>query len=71
MSEQPTQRNFSRRKALAGIGASGVVLAQYTTRALAQEASMQTDQNINLTRYPTVQAMKAQLTPQEGEWAET
>lgn len=74
MSEQPTQRNFSRRKALAGIGASGLVLAQYTTKALAQETPGQTKTiapGANLTHCPVVSALKSQPTFREGEVVET
>lgn len=74
MSQQPAKRNLSRRKALAGIGASGVVLAQYATRALAQEPPTPTeitDADATLVRYPIVNALKTQPAPQEGELAET
>ena len=37
MSQQPTQRKFSRRKALAGIGASGLIFAPHTAEAAFQE----------------------------------
>ena len=53
------QNHMSRRKAMAGIGASGIVLAHHSARALAEETEMQATENIRLTRYPTVRAMKA------------
>ena len=70
MSEQPTQSNMSRRKMLTGIGTGGIALVQYT-RTLAQETAMQTTENIRLTRYPTVQAMKSQPHAGDNSFAET
>ena len=70
MSEQPTQSNMSRRKMLTGIGTGGIALVQYT-RTLAQETAMQTTENIRLTRYPTVQAMKSQPRAGDNSFAET
>lgn len=64
------QNKLSRRTAIAGIGASGIALAQYATQALAQEPSMLTAENAKVTRYPNVQALKKQP-PKTGEWAET
>ncbi|MHC4404365.1 MAG: hypothetical protein ACYTG0_32320 [Planctomycetota bacterium] len=74
MSQQSTQRTVSRRKALAGIGASGVLFAQYSTRALAQETATHTERaasNASLTRYPVVSALKALPDLQEGDFVET
>ncbi len=74
MSQQPAKRNFSRRKALAGIGASGVVLAQYATKALAQETPTETEESdvgATLVRYPTANALKAPPALQEGALVET
>lgn len=74
MSQQPTHRNLSRRKALAGIGASGVVLAQYATRALAQDTATHTEDAAlhgSITRYSTVSALKSQPTFPEGQVVET
>ena len=70
MSEQPTQSNMSRRKMLTGIGTGGIALVQYT-RTLAQETAMQTTENICLTRYSTVQAMKSQPRAGDNSFAET
>ena len=64
MSKQPNK--LSRRKALAGIGISGIVLTQH---ALSQETPVNTTNTI--TRYATVQAMKSATEIREGEWAET
>ena len=74
MPEQPTQRIFSRRKVLAGIGATGVALAQFAPRVLAQENPRQTAasaSDASLTHYATVQALRSQRKLREGELAET
>ena len=74
MSQQPTQRNLSRRKALAGIGAGGVVLAQYPTSALGQEPPTHPDKGASdatLTCYASLHALKSRSTFQEGELVET
>jgi hypothetical protein len=74
MNEHPREPNLSRRRALAGIGAGGVVLAQFTSAALAQESSAPTEtnaSNIRLTRCPTVQGLKERTDLTEGEWVET
>ena len=74
MSQQPTNRNLSRRKALAGIGASGVVLAQYARRALAQDTAALTEEitsHASVARYAVVQVLKSQPTLQEREFVET
>lgn len=55
-----SQNHMSRRKAMVGIGAGGIVLAHHSARALVEETEMQATENIRLTRYPTVQAMKSQ-----------
>jgi hypothetical protein len=74
MSHQPTQRNLSRRKALAGIGVGGLILAQGTTTALAQEKPADTNDpavTANLARFHVVSALKSHLAFQEGELVET
>jgi hypothetical protein len=68
MPDQANSNILSRRKAFTGIGLSGLALVQYV---FAQEPPMTTDPNVSLTRYPTVQALKAQSTLKEGDWAET
>ena len=70
MSEQPKSSKVSRRKALAGIGLSGVALAKYATTALAQENPMNA-KNITITHHATVQTLKAQHELKAGHWAET
>ena len=74
MSQPTTQRYLSRRKALAGIGAGGLVLAEGVSRTLAQEEP--TDEKCRTVdavyaRYPVVSAVKSQSTFQEGELVET
>ncbi len=74
MSRQPIQRNLSRRKALAGIGASGLAVAGYTTNVLAQETRTLAEKDSldrNLRRCATVNALKSQAALQAGELVET
>ncbi len=66
MSKQPNK--LSRRKAIAGIGISGIVLTQ---RALSQEIAVNTTNNATITRYATIQAMKSSSETREGDWVET
>lgn len=67
-------RNLSRRKALAGIGATGLILAQGTSKALGQGEMTDTERiavNAVLVHYPIVSALKSQTTLQEGNLVET
>ena len=74
MSEQTTPRIFSRRKVLAGIGATGVALVQFAPQVFAQENPRQaagSASDAKLTHYATVQALRSQRKLREGELAET
>ena len=74
MSKQTTQRSLSRRKALAGIGAGGLLLAQSTSKALAQGESSDgkaVAKNVAVLRFPSVEAVKSHSGLQERELIET
>jgi hypothetical protein len=69
MSNQPDSPRLSRRDALAGLGAAGVVLAHAKTPSLAQETAVQAQ--TSPARYLSVPILKAQATQPEGAWLET
>ncbi len=74
MSHEPTRRIFSRRKALAGIGAGGVVLAKFAGRAMGREPGAEVnsgDLGASLTRYPVVDSLRSRAALNEGELVET
>ncbi len=74
MFQQPAKRNFTRRSALAGIGASGAVLAGYAGRALAAETSAVIDESgpaACVARYSTVGELKASPALRDGTLVDT
>lgn len=74
MSQQPGRPGLSRRSMLAGIGASGVLAAQFAARTLAEEAPATAGDvapDGRLSHYATASALKSASALQAGELAET
>ncbi len=68
MAEDPSPGRMSRRRALAGLSASGVLLTP-AARALAQESTMPNDTTCY--RHLTAAALTAAPNARAGDWAET
>ena len=69
MAENNSPGRMSRRQALAGLSASGVLLTQHPARALAQESTMPNDANCS--RHLTASALRGASDLRAGDWAET
>lgn len=69
MTDQPTPRNLSRRKALFGIGAAGITLTCSSAEALAQGAGLPEEKAVSL--HLTISSLRTQTALREGEWVKT
>lgn len=69
MAEETSAGRMSRRRALAGLSAGSVLLAQPVAQALAQESKMPKDASCS--RHLTVAALKEAVSLGTGDWVET
>jgi hypothetical protein len=69
MAESTSSGRISRRRVLAGLGASGALLTQPAARALAEENTM--PDNAQCSRHLTVHVLRAASGLHAGDWAET